>query len=78
MQKESSLVSILESLKYFDDLPSLAHVRQPTVEALFSCSASTLRRLVRNGSIPKPHKLSRRISVWRVDELRASIEEMTK
>jgi prophage regulatory protein len=78
MRRESSLHSILESLKYFDGLPSLAHVRQPIVEALLSCSASTVRRLVHNGSIPKPHKLSRRISVWRVDELRASIEEMTK
>ena len=69
------LSSVLpDSFKYFDSLPSIANVRQPTVEALFGCSGSTLLRLVKRGDIPKPRKLSGRIRVWRVGELRAALQ----
>jgi predicted DNA-binding transcriptional regulator AlpA len=62
--------SIPDALKNFDSLPDSAHVRQPVVEGLWSCSGSTVWRMVKRGCIPPPHKLSERISAWNVGELR--------
>lgn len=62
-----------ESLRQFDALPDSAHVRQPVVEALYGCSRSTLWRRVRDGAMPAPRKLSKRISAWNVGELRRSL-----
>jgi predicted DNA-binding transcriptional regulator AlpA len=61
---------IPESLRYFDQLPDSAHVRQPVVEALFGCSAATVWRRVADGRIPRPRKLSDRVTAWNVGELR--------
>lgn len=58
------------TLANFDQLPDSAHVRQPVVEILFACSGSTVWRRVRDGRIPKPRKLSERVTAWNVGELR--------
>jgi predicted DNA-binding transcriptional regulator AlpA len=59
-----------DALRHFDSLPDSAHVRLPVVEALYSCSGSTVWRNVRRGKIPAPVKLSERITGWNVGELR--------
>lgn len=64
---------ISPQLRYFDQLPDAANVRQPVVEVLFACSGSTVRRAVQAGLIPPPRKLSARISSWNVGELRKSL-----
>ena len=64
---------IAESLRHFDSLPDSAHVRQPTVEALFGISPATIWRRVASGALPKPHKFSERITTWNVGELRAML-----
>jgi predicted DNA-binding transcriptional regulator AlpA len=64
-----------EALKNFDSLPDSANVRQPVVEALFACSASTVWRRVASGGIPKPRKLGPRVTVWNVGELRRALAE---
>lgn len=61
---------IPDALKNFDSLPDSASVRQPVVEALFACSATTVWRRVNSGLIPKPKKLGS-ITAWNVGELRA-------
>lgn len=58
------------ALRHFDSLPDSAFVRQPVVEALFACSAATVWRMVKRGTIPSPYKLSMRVSAWSVGELR--------
>ena len=64
------------ALEPFDQLPDSAFVRQPVVEALFACSAATVSRRVADCRIPKPRKLSDRISAWNVGQLRAALASM--
>lgn len=58
------------SLQSFDSLPDSAHVRLPTVTSLFACSPATAWRWVKGGRIPKPRKLSQRVTAWNVGDLR--------
>ncbi|VCT41773.1 putative transcriptional regulator [Burkholderia pseudomallei] len=69
----TSTSSLLDSLKDFDSLPSIALVRQPVVEALFACSSTSVWRNVKNGRIPQPVKLSAGVTAWRVGDLRAAL-----
>lgn len=61
------------TLEHFDQLPDSAFVRQPVVETLFACSAATVWRRVADCRIPKPRKLSERVTVWNVGQLRAAL-----
>lgn len=63
-------LTINPTLRDFDQLPDSAHVRLPVVKALLACSVASVWRGVREGRIPKPHKLSPRTSCWNVGELR--------
>ena len=65
--------TIPNALRDFSQLPSEAHVRLPVVKALYACSAATVWRGVKNGTIPKPHKLSQRTSCWNVLELKKAL-----
>ena len=65
--------SIPEALKNFDQLPDSANVRQPVVQSLYACSPASVWRGVKAGRIPKPRKLSPRITCWNVGELRAAL-----
>lgn len=62
--------AIPDALKHFDSLPNAAHVRQPVVQALFGCSAATVWRMVKRGTLPAPRKLSARVTAWNVGALR--------
>jgi len=58
----------------FDELPDIAHVRLPVVRGLYGfCSASTIWRGVRNGTVPEPVTLGERMTAWRVGDLRAAL-----
>jgi predicted DNA-binding transcriptional regulator AlpA len=65
---QSAIPSALEN---FDSLPDSAHVRQPVVQALLGCSGATVWRMSSRGDLPKPKKLSERVTAWNVGELRA-------
>jgi predicted DNA-binding transcriptional regulator AlpA len=65
---------IPNALRNFDFYPDAANVRQPVVEALYACSAATVWRGVKAGRIPKPRKLSPRVTCWNVGELRVALE----
>ncbi len=62
-----------EDLQFFDVLPDCAFVRQPVVEKLFACSSATVWRRVADRRIPKPRKLSARVTAWNVGQLRAAL-----
>ena len=64
----------------FDRLPDSAYVResqliqgtrQTVAGAPLPFSAPTLWRKVKEGSFPKPIKLSARVTAWRVGDIRA-------
>ncbi len=61
------------SLINFDSLPDSAYVRVGTVAGLFDCSVVTVWRKSKDGTIPKPKKLSDRVTGWQVGELRKSL-----
>lgn len=63
----------LDPLAHFDELPDSAHVRQPVVQALYACSASTLWRRVNDGGIPRPRRFPPRSIAWNVGELRRDL-----
>lgn len=65
--------TIAEPLRQFDLLPDSAQVRLPTVATLFGISAASVWRRVKNGTLPKPHKFSERVTTWNVGELRAML-----
>ncbi|MCA3642794.1 MAG: transcriptional regulator [Burkholderia sp.] len=64
---------LLDSLKDFDNLPTVALVRQPVVEVLFACSSTSVWRNVKSGRIPQPVKVSAGVTAWRVGDLRAAL-----
>jgi prophage regulatory protein len=61
------------SLSGFDELPDDAHVRVPVVAKLYGCSERTIKRHVASGAVPAPKKLSARLLMWRVGDLRAAL-----
>jgi predicted DNA-binding transcriptional regulator AlpA len=71
--KQHTPKALPESLQNFDLLPDSANVRQPVVEALFSCSSATVWRMVRRGKL-KPRKLSERVTAFNVGELRLALK----
>lgn len=73
MAKHTSQSAIPEALRNFDLLPDCAHVRQPIVQALVGCSAATVWRMVKRGTLPAPKKLSAGVTAWNVRELRIAL-----
>jgi predicted DNA-binding transcriptional regulator AlpA len=70
MSQRTQSSAIPDALKNFDSLPDSANVRQPVVEALIGCSAATVWRMVKRGTLPAPRKLSERVTAWNVGALR--------
>jgi predicted DNA-binding transcriptional regulator AlpA len=62
-------------LMQWAELPNDAFVRLPTVKRLYGVSCATIWRGVKNGTIPKPRKLSQRCTAWNVGLIRASLAE---
>lgn len=66
-------------------LPSTGFVRlpqiigdkkaNPPIPAIYPISKSTLWKRVKEGTFPKPIKLSPRVTAWRVDDIRQLIEQ---
>ena len=70
----------------FDTLPDGAFIRQsqlvqspkrPDSPAPLPFSAPTLWRKVKAGTFPKPHRLSERVTAWKVGDVRAWINQHT-
>jgi len=74
LQQISTSIPLM--VAHFNELPDCAHVRQPTVLALFACSPASLWRWVKSGRLPAPKKLGLRVSAWNVGELRACLNSL--
>ncbi|QLA79518.1 AlpA family phage regulatory protein [Acidovorax sp. JMULE5] len=70
----------------FDTLPDSAFIREaqlvqspkcPDSRAPLPFSAPTLWRKVKAGTFPKPHRLSERVTAWKVGDVRAWINQHT-
>ena len=69
-----------------DALPDIAFIREaqlvqspkrPDSPAPLPFSAPTLWRKVKAGTFPKPHRLSERVTAWKVGDVRAWINQHT-
>lgn len=65
--------SIPAALSNFDVMPDSAYIRLPVMQALYGISTATIWRNVKNGTIPKPSKLSTRCTAWNVGAVRADL-----
>ena len=73
-QLKSELTQIIpEALANFDQTPNSAFIRLPIVMRLYGVSAATIWRGVKNGTIPKPSKLTERTTSWNVGQVRAAL-----
>ncbi len=71
--KSKSTPAIPEALVQFDQLPDSAYIRLPVIQRLYGVSSATIWRGVKNGTIPKPVKLSERCTCWSVSLVRAAL-----
>lgn len=56
----------------FGKLPATGYVRQSQlIPVIVPFSSATLWRQVRSGTFPRPVRLSRRVTAWRVEDVRA-------
>ena len=65
--------AIPEALANFDQLPDSAYIRLPVLMRLYGVSSATCWRGVKNGTIPKPSKLSERCTAWNVGLVRVAL-----
>lgn len=60
----------------FDSLPAEGFIRQAQlIPQVVPFSSATLWRKVQSGEFPKPHKLSARVTAWRVGEVRSWLQQ---
>ena len=65
--------TIPEALANFDQSPNSGFIRLPIMMRLYGVSAATIWRGVKNGTIPKPSKLTERTTAWNVGLIRKSL-----
>lgn len=58
-----------------DSLPNTGFVRLPVVLKFFPVSKSTWWAGIKSGRFPQGHKLSERVTAWKVEDIRALIEQ---
>jgi predicted DNA-binding transcriptional regulator AlpA len=75
MQQLNSALNktIPEGLANFDQLPNSAFIRLPVLMGLYGISSASCWRGVKNGSIPRPSKLTERTTAWNVGLVRADL-----
>lgn len=78
MQQNHQHKNELIALTNFDNLPASGYVRLPVMKLLLGVSSATVWRGVRQGTIPKPVKLSERCTAWNVASVREFLASKTK
>lgn len=59
----------------YGSLPATGFVRIASLRPIVPFSYSTLWRRVRTGTFPAPVKISERITAWRVEDIRAWLDQ---
>lgn len=59
-----------------NQIPEMGFVRLPQILSVIPISKSSWWLGVKNGKYPKPIKLGRKISAWKVEEIKQLIEEL--
>lgn len=73
-QLKSELTQTINlALSQFDQMPNSAYVRLPVMTGLYGVSSCSIWRGVKNGTIPKPSKLTERTTAWNVGLVRADL-----
>lgn len=73
MKSDKSSAVVKPSIGY---LPETGYVRQShLIPGVIPISPATLWRKVKAGQFPQPVKLSERVTAWRVDDIRAWMQE---
>lgn len=57
-----------------DNLPATGFLRLPDVLRIYPVSRSTWWAGVKSGRFPQAHKLSQRTTAWKVEDIRALIQ----
>ena len=69
-----SAENLPDALRNFDQLPDSANVRIGVVMALVGqCSDATVWRMSKDGRLPKPRRLTGKLTAWNVGELRKAL-----
>jgi predicted DNA-binding transcriptional regulator AlpA len=64
-----------KDLSSFDKLPASGYIRQKNlIPSVVPISHATLWRKVKTGEFPAPVKLSKRITAWKVSDVKAWLE----
>lgn len=63
-------------MSYIHTIPVTGFVRLPQILSLVPVSRSSWWLGCQTGKYPKPIKLSRRVTVWRAEDIRALIERI--
>ena len=71
--KAELTATIPEALVNFSAMPNESYIRLPVIKRLYGVSSATIWRGVKNGTIPKPSKLSERCTAWNVGLVRAAL-----
>ena len=71
--KSESTQTIPEALENFGSLPDNGFIRLPVVKRLYGISNSSVWRAVKNGTIPKPVKITERTTAWSVKLVREDL-----
>lgn len=64
------------SLSGFDSMPDSAFVNVGTVAALLGCSANTVWRRAKAGTLPAPIKTGQQSTRWKVGAIRAHLASL--
>lgn len=69
----TELNTIPDALANLDLMPNAAFVRLPVVAMAYGYSKATVWRNVKKGTMPKPVKLSERVTAWNVGLIKADL-----
>jgi len=61
-----------------DSIPNIGYVRLPDILKVFPVSKSSWLNGVKSGQYPKPISLGPRTVAWKVEDIRALINELNK
>lgn len=73
MAQRTNQSALPDALANFDSLPDAANVRVKVVASIVGCSNATIWRMAKRGILPAPRRLSDRVTVWNVGELRQAL-----